>query len=412
MLKNWDDLTADEKKLFARQMEVYAAYLAYTDHEIGRVIQAVDDLGKLDNTLIIYISGDNGSSAEGTPHGTPSEMTTFNGIDVPVAEQLKLMDVWGSDQTYPHMAVGWTWCMDTPFKWTKQIASHFGGTRQGVAISWPNRIKDAGGIRHQFHHVIDIVPTILEATGVTAPLQVDGIAQHPIEGVSMAYAFDKANAKAPSQRKTQYFEMFGMRALYHEGWIASTTPYRAPWEITLPSPKDIVNGIKWELYHVDEDWTQFHDVAKDNPAKLQELQDLFWVEATKYQVLPLDASGFTRYLIERPSSTAGRMEFTYTNPVTGILPGNEPNVLNKSYVITADVTVPESGGNGVLVTDGGRFGGYGLYLLEGKPVFTYNLLNLAATVGRGPKNFRRASTKSLSTLNTPGQESAKAALAC
>ena len=187
LLKKWDDLPADEKRLYARQMEVYAAYLAYTDHEIGRVIQAIEDMGKLDNTLIIYISGDNGSSAEGTPNGTPNEMTTFNGIDVPVADQLKFCDVWGSDQTYPHMAVGWTWAMDTPFKWTKQIASHFGGTRQGVAISWPNRIKDAGGIRNQFHHVIDIVPTILEATGITAPLQVNGIAQKPIEGVSMAY---------------------------------------------------------------------------------------------------------------------------------------------------------------------------------------------------------------------------------
>ena len=188
-------------------MEVYAAYLAYTDHEIGRVIQTVEDLGKLDNTLIIYISGDNGSSAEGTPNGTPNEMTTFNGIDVPVAEQLKFYDVWGSDLTYPHMAVGWTWAMDTPFKWTKQIASHFGGTRQGVAISWPSRIKDAGGIRNQFHHIIDIVPTILEATEVAAPLQVNGIAQEPIEGVSMAYTFDKANAAAPSKRTTQYFEM-------------------------------------------------------------------------------------------------------------------------------------------------------------------------------------------------------------
>ena len=286
-------------------MEVYAAYLAYTDYEIGRVIQAIDDTGKLDNTLIIYISGDNGSSAEGTPNGTPNEMTTFNGINVPVAEQLKFYDVWGSDLTYPHMAVGWTWAMDTPFKWTKQVASHFGGTRQGVAISWPNRIKDAGGIRHQFHHVIDIVPTILEATGIAAPLQVNGIAQKPIEGVSMAYTFDKANAEAPSKRTTQYFEMVGMRALYHEGWMASTTPYRVPWDITAPTPKDVVNGIKWELYNIAKDWTQFDDVAAANPAKLKELQDLFWVEAQKYQVLPLDASGFTRVVAQRPSITAG-----------------------------------------------------------------------------------------------------------
>ena len=377
LLKKWDVLSADEKKLYARQMEVYAAYLAYTDHEIGRVIQTVEDLGKLDNTLIIYISGDNGSSAEGTPNGTPNEMTTFNGIDVPVADQLKFYDVWGSDLTYPHMAVGWTWAMDTPFKWTKQVASHFGGTRQGVAISWPSRIKDAGGIRTQFHHIIDIVPTILEATEVAAPLQVDGIAQKPIEGVSMAYTFDKANAAAPSKRTTQYFEIAGMRALYHEGWIASTTPYRAPWDITAPTPKDIVNGVKWELYNVTKDWTQADDVAATNPTKLKELQDLFWVEAQKYQVLPLDASSFTRVIAQRPSITAGRAEFTYVKPLTGILPGNEPNILNKSYVITADVTVPAGGGDGMLVTDGGRFGGYGLYLLKGKPVLLYNLETVA-----------------------------------
>jgi arylsulfatase A-like enzyme len=377
ILKKWDDLPPDEKKLYARQMEVYAAYLAYTDHEIGRVIQAIEDLGKLDNTLVIYISGDNGSSAEGTPNGTPNEMTTFNGIDVPVAEQLKFYDVWGSDQTYPHMAVGWTWAMDTPFKWTKQVASHFGGTRQGMAISWPNRIKDAGGVRHQFHHVIDIVPTILEATGVVAPLQVNGIAQKPIEGVSMAYTFDKANAQVPSKRTTQYFEMVGMRALYHEGWMASTTPFRPPWDITTQPPKDVINGVKWELYNIAKDWTQFDDVAAANPAKLKELQDLFWVEAQKYQVLPLDASAFTRVITQRPSITAGRYEFTYVKPVTGILPGNEPNILNKSYVITADITVPAGGGDGVLVTDGGRFGGYGLYLLKGKPVLSYNLESVA-----------------------------------
>jgi len=391
ILKKWDDHSADEKKLFARQMEVYAAYLAYTDHEIGRVIQAVDDLGKLDNTLIIYISGDNGSSAEGTPQGTPSEMTNFNGINVPVADQLEFYDVWGSDQTYPHMAVGWTWAMDTPFKWTKQIASHFGGTRQGVAMAWPNRIKDAGGIRNQFHHVIDIVPTILEATGVAAPLQINGIAQKPIEGVSMAYTFDKANAGAPSKRTTQYFEMFGMRALYHEGWMASTTPFRAPWNITDPTPKDVVNGVKWELYNVAKDWTQFDDVAAANPVKLKELQDLFWVEAQKYQVLPLDGSVALRFLVQRPSGTAGRSEFHYTKPVTGILPGNEPSIFNKSYVITAEVTVPADGGNGVLVTDGGRFGGYGLYLLKGKPVFLYNLLSL--------KRFRWEGAQAL----TPGK---------
>ena len=377
ILKKWDDLPAENKKLYAHQMEVYAAYLAYTDYEIGRVVQAIQDEGKLDNTLIIYISGDNGSSAEGTPNGTPNEMTTFNGINVPVAEQMKYINEWGSDRTYPHMAVGWTWAMDCPFKWTKQVASHFGGTRNGMVISWPNRIKDSGGIRNQFHHVIDVVPTILEATGIQAPLQVNGIAQKPIEGVSMAYLFDKANAGAPSKRTTQYFEMFGMRALYHDGWIASTTPYRVPWDITTQPPKDIVNGVKWELYDLTKDWTQNNDVAAANPLKLKELQDLFWVEANKYQVLPLDASGFTRVVAQRPSLIAGRTEFTFVHPLTGVLPGTEPNILDKSYSITADISVGQDGGDGMLVTDGGRFGGYALYLLKGKPVLNYNLEGVA-----------------------------------
>ena len=228
-LPRWETLSAEEKKLFARQAEVFAAYAAYTDHEIGRVIQKVQDLGKLDNTLIIYITGDNGTSAEGSLHGTPNAMTAIQGVPFPVAAQMKFYDAWGSATTYPHMAVPWSLAFDTPFQWMKQVASHFGGTRQGMVMAWPNRIKDAGGIRTQFHHVIDIVPTILEATGITAPVMVNGIAQKPIEGVSMAYTWDKANANAPSTRKTQYFEMFGNRAIYHDGWVAATTPPARPW---------------------------------------------------------------------------------------------------------------------------------------------------------------------------------------
>jgi arylsulfatase len=377
LIKKWDELSDDEKKLFERQMEVYAAYLAYTDFEIGRVIQAVDDLGKLDNTLIIYISGDNGGSAEGGLSGTPNEMTFFNGVEVPVAQQMKWYDVWGSDQTYPHMAAGWTWAMDTPYKWTKQVPSFFGGTRNGMAISWPKLIKDAGSIRNQFHHVIDIVPTILELTGIPAPEMVNGIAQKPIEGVSMAYTFDKANAGALSKRTTQYFEMFGNRALYHDGWIASTVPYRAPWDATAPVPKDIVNGVTWELYDLTKDWTQNDDVAAANPAKLKELQDLFWVEADKYQVLPLDASALERFITPRPSIVAGRDVFTYTRPIVGIPQGTAPSILNRSFTITADIEVPADGAEGMLVTAGGRFGGWAFYLLKGKPVFVYNLLDLA-----------------------------------
>ena len=291
LLKEWDTLNADEKKLFIRQADVYAAYLAYTDHEIGRVIQAVQDMGKLDDTLIIYISGDNGSSPEGSPNGTPNEIAQFNGIEFPVERQLKqFYDAWGSDKTYNHMAVGWTWAFDTPFKWTKQIASHFGGTKQGMCMAWPNRIRDAGGIRHQFHHVIDIVPTILEATGIPAPTSVNGIDQKPIQGVSMAYTWASTRVSVSSRHKTQYFEMFGNRAIYHDGWIACTTPIQAPWLLATLPPPDVAYGYKWELYNTATDWTQDNDLAKTNPTKLKELQDLFWVEAAKNQVLPLDNS--------------------------------------------------------------------------------------------------------------------------
>jgi arylsulfatase len=374
LLKEWDTLAADERKLFIRQADVYAAYLAYTDHEIGRVINAVEKMGKLDNTLIIYISGDNGSSPEGSPNGTPNEVAQFNGIDFPVERQLKeFYDTWGSDKTYNHMAVGWTWAFDTPFKWTKQIASHFGGTRQGMCMAWPARIKDAGGIRHQFHHVIDIVPTILEATSLPAPVSVDGIGQKPIEGVSMAYTWDKSGEKAPSKRRTQYFEMFGNRALYHEGWVACTTPIQAPWILAADPPPDVANGYKWELYHVEKDWSQNNDLVKTEPAKLKELQDLFWVEAARYQVLPLDNSKITRMVSPKPSLTAGRTTFTYSRPVTGIPRGDAPNLIARSYTLSAEVEIPQDGAEGMLNTNGGRFGGYGLYLLKSKPVFTYNL---------------------------------------
>jgi arylsulfatase A-like enzyme len=391
-LKRWDTLTADEKRLFARQAEVFAAYAAYTDHEIGRVIQAVEDMGKLDNTLIIYISGDNGTSPEGTTVGTPNQMTAYNAIlDLPIAEQLKAYDTWGSAETYPHMAVAWSWAFDTPFKWTKEVASHFGGTRQGMAIAWPNRIKDAGGIRTQFHHMIDIVPTILEATGIPAPLMVNGIAQKPIEGVSMAYTFDKANADAPSTRTTQYFEMFANRAIYHDGWIASTTPPAPPWLLgTAKLPEDVVNGYKWELYNLKEDYSQYNDLAARMPDKLREMKEQFLVEATKYNVFPLDNSVLTRLLTPRPSATAGRNVFTYPGEISGLPPSDAPSILNRSYTITTEVEIPQgptsgtvgfagsqASGEGMIVTMGGRFGGYGLYLLKGKPVFTYNFLDLA-----------------------------------
>jgi len=375
-LPRWDSLSLIQKKLYAREAEVFAGYAAYTDHEIGRVIQEVEDEGKLDNTLIIYIVGDNGTSAEGTLEGTFNQMTAYNGIlTLPEVVQMLHYNEWGSDKTYPHMAVQWSWAFDTPFKWTKQVASHFGGTRQGLAISWPGHITDVGGIRPQFHHVIDIVPTILEATGIKAPEEVNGIKQKPIEGVSMAYTFDKANANAPSKHDTQYFEMFANRAIYHDGWIAATTPPAAPWILGTAKLPDI-GDYKWELYNIADDYSEYNDLASKMPDKLKEMQSLFLTEAAKYQVLPIDNSVLPRIVTPRPSAVAGKTLFTYKGENAGIPVGNAPSILDRDYTITADVTLPSGKAEGMIVTLGGRFGGYGLYLLRGKPVFDYNLLDL------------------------------------
>jgi hypothetical protein len=272
------------------------------------------------------------------------------------------------------MAVAWSWAFDTPFKWTKQIASHFGGTRQGLVISWPNRIKDAGGVRSQFHHVIDIVPTILEATGVKAPQVVDGIKQKPIEGISMAYTFDKKNENMASKRKTQYFEMVSNRGIYHDGWYPNTTPPHGPWILNAPLP--VPTAYKWELYNLKEDYSQANDLA-----------------ARKYQVLPLDNRSFARAVEPRPSTTAGRTVFTYTGVNPGIPVANAPNILGKSYTITAEVDVPQGGGNGMLATIGGRWGGWGLYIVNGKPIFNYNMLILAPRTTNlhswAPASFQR-----------------------
>jgi arylsulfatase A-like enzyme len=375
-LPKWDSLSEIQKKLYAREAENFAGYAAYTDYEIGRVIQAVEDMGKLDNTIIIYISGDNGTSAEGTVEGTFNQMTAYNGVlTLPEVAQMLHYEDWGSDKTYPHMSVAWSWAFDTPFKWTKQVASHFGGTRQGMVISWPGHIKDVGGIRTQFHHMIDVVPTILEATGIKAPTTVNGIAQKPIEGVSMVYTFDSANANAPSKRTTQYFEMFGNRGIYQNGWYACTTPPAAPWLLGTTKLPD-VGDYKWELYNLADDYSQSNDLAAKNPQKLKELQAAFQTEAAKYQVLPLDNSILPRLLTPRPSATAGKTLFTYSGPNAGIPVGNAPSIMNKDFTITAEVTVPEGGADGMIVTMGGRFAGYALYLMKSKPVFVYNLLDL------------------------------------
>ena len=383
LLKEWDTLSADDKKMFIRQADVFAAYMACTDHEIGRVIQHIEDMGKLDNTLIIYIAGDNGNSAEGSLIGTPNEVASLQGISVPVEDQLKYFyDVWGTDKTYPHMAVAWTWAFDTPFSWTKQIASHFGGVRQGMAISWPKVITDKGGIRNQFHHVIDIVPTLLEATGIKAPEIVDGIPQKPIEGVSMMYTFDKANANAPSTHKTQYFEMMGDHAIYHDGWIASTKVMRPPWGVAGAVSQDPA-GFPYELYDLTKDWTQFENLAAKYPDKVKEMANLFWVEAEKYQVLPLDATVATRVVAPRPSLAADRTEFTWLGPVTGTPNGDAPSILDSSFNFKAEVDI-QGVAEGMIVTQGGRFGGYGFYVLKGKPVFLYNFVDLKRTRWEGP----------------------------
>jgi arylsulfatase A-like enzyme len=271
-------------------------------------------------------------------------MTSYNGVfTIPDPLHLAHYEDWGSDKTDAHMSVGWAWAFDTPFKWTKQVASHFGGTRQGMAISWPDHIKDVGGIRTQFHHMIDIVPTILEATGVQAPDLVNGIKQKPIEGVSLAYTFDSANASAPSKRDTQYFEMLGNRAIYHDGWIAATTPPAPPWAMGTAKMPEVVNGYHWELYNIAEDYSENNDLAASNPAKLQELQALFLKEAANYQVFPLDNSLLARVGTPRPSATAGQTVFIYTGENSGIPAANAPNLLDKDYTITAEVTIPDGG---------------------------------------------------------------------
>jgi len=377
VLKPWDDLTADEQKLFIRQVEVFAAYAAYNDYEIGRVIQTIEDMGKLDNTLIIYINGDNGTSAEGGPLGTPNEVAFFNGINMmPVETQMKWYDVWGTEETYNHMSAGWSWAFDTPFTWFKQNASKLGGIRQSMAVMWPERITDKGGHRDQFMHIIDVVPTILEVTGIPAPTMVDGIKQAPIEGTSFAYTFDEANANAPSRHTTQYFEMMGQWALYHEGWLLSTKVNRAPWEAFGEANPDPLNNQVLELYDLNTDFSQSNNVADQYPDKVKQMKEMFVAEARKYQVFPMDASVAGRLVAPRPNITAGRTEFVYTRPMVGLPQGDSPVLLNTSYTITAEIDVPRGGAEGMILTSGGRFGGYGFYLLEGKPVFVWNMVDL------------------------------------
>ena len=369
----WDSLSADQKRLYARMMEVYAGALSHADYQIGRLLDAVQESGQLENTLVIFLMGDNGASAEGTLQGTTNEVATAaNSVTESLPYLLSMIDELGGPLTYNHYPVGWAHAMDAPMQWTKQVASHFGGSRNGMVISWPARIKDRGSLRSQFCHVIDIVPTIYEAAGITPPTVMDGVQQKPLEGVSLVYTFDNANA--PTRHSTQYFELVGNRAIYKDGWMASTTPLRLPW-VTIgfePNPDD----FKWELYNINEDFSQANNLAEKNPNKLKELQDAFDVEAKKYNVYPLDSSFASRAdPAIRPSLTRGRTEFTYYQGMVRIPEGSAPNFKNKSWAIAAEVTVPDNLANGVLATIGGRFGGWALLMEGGKPEFVYALSN-------------------------------------
>lgn len=372
-IKDWDKLSADEKRLFARQMEVFAGFGEYADFEVGRVIDAIEGLGQLDNTLVFYIVGDNGASAEGTMNGLFNEATYFNAVPETVQDIIKRIDELGGPNSYGHYAAGWAVAGDTPFAWTKQVAGSYGGTRNGLVIHWPQRITAKGEIRSQWHHVIDIAPTILEAAGLPEPKSVNGTPQVPIQGVSMVYTF--ADAKAKDRHQTQYFEIFGNRGIYHDGWLAHTV-HRAAWEY---QPRRPFLEDKWELYHVEEDFSSAHDLAAKNPEKLKELQELFVKEAIQNHAFPLDDRGTERLnavLAGRPDLMAGRTSLTVHDGVTGMSENVFINTKNRSHTITAEVQIPEGGANGVILAQAGRFGGWSLYLKDGKPTYTYNYLGL------------------------------------
>lgn len=372
-IPDWDSLSADEKKLFAHQAAVFAAFVDMTDHEIGRVVQAVEETGELDNTLIFLVYGDNGTSAEGGRNGMYSEMTYFNGVQEQVEDMLKKMDQWGGPMTYPHMAAGWAVAFDTPYTWTKQVASDHGGTKVGTVVHWPKGIKAKGEQRDQFTHVIDVAPTILEAAGLPEPKVVNGIAQHPMDGISMVYTFDDADAK--ERHTTQYFEMFGNRAIYHDGWFARTI-HRAPWE---SKPRRGLTEDIWQLYDTRNDFALTNDLSSKHPEKLAELQVLFMQEAGRNQALPIDDRVFERVnpdLAGRPTLMGHRTSLTLADGMTGMTENVFINIKNRSKTLTAEVEVPADGGKGTIIAQGGRFGGWSLYVKDGVPAYDYNFLGM------------------------------------
>ncbi len=375
-IKDWSTLSNDERRLFTHQAEVFAAFLDYTDHQIGRLVKAIEATGELDNTLIFYIAGDNGTSGEGGENGMFNEYTYFNGVPENVPDMLKHIDKWGSPETYPHMAAGWSVALNAPFGWMKQVASDFGGTRNGMVVHWPKSIKAKNEIRSQFGHVIDIAPTILEAAGLPEPTQVNGTKQIPMQGKSLRYSFD--NPAAKEQHTTQYFEIAGNRAIYHDGWYARTI-HKAPWE---PKPRNSLESDSWELYDVRSDFSLSADVTATNPKKLVEMQKLFIAEAEANHVLPLDDRFMERMngkLVGRPDLMEGRTRLTLSEGMSGIMESVFINVKNTSNVIIAEVDVPEGGANGTIIAQGGRFGGWSLYVKDGIPGYDYNFLGLQRT---------------------------------
>jgi len=382
-LAAWDSLSENEKKLFRRQAEVFAGFVAHTDHHVGRLVTAIDEIGELDNTLVVYIAGDNGTSAEGGMVGMYNEMTYFNAVEEKVEDLLPLIDKWGSKETFPHMAAGWAVAFDSPFKWTKQVASDFGGTRNGMVVHWPGGIRgdESGSLRTQFGHVTDIAPTILEACGLPEPKIVNGTPQVPMEGTSLLYAFDDADA--PERHTTQYFEIFGNRAIYRDGWFARTI-HRAPWETTNLPP---LESDVWELYRVKDDFSLADDLANSHPDKLEEMKSLFMIEAAKYNVLPIDDRVIERTnpaVAGRPDLMGDRTSLSLYEGMEGMLENTFLNVKNRSKTITAEIEIPDGGASGALVVQGGRFGGWSLHVRDGKPAYEYNFLGLERFVVEGP----------------------------
>jgi len=373
-IPSWDSQPPEHQKLFARQAENFADFLEHADYETGRVVDAIEKLGELDNTLIIYIIGDNGSSGEGSLVGTPNELMSLNGRQPSMEEAIGFMDKWGMPGTSPHYAVGWAWAGDCPFQWTKQVASHFGGTRNTMIVSWPKTIKDHGALRTQFHHCIDVMPTLMEVVGIAEAKEVNGYIQKPIEGVSFAYTFDKANATAPSTRNKQYFEMLGNRAMYADGWIASCRHGRLPWETHGSWTFD---EDKWELYNIEDDFSQAVDLADKEPARLRQLQDMFMAEAAKYNVLPLDDRFAERLDVTlRPSYFFGRDKVTFYPGMTRLPEGSGPKLVGVPFRMTVPIEVPDGGAEGVLFALGGDAAGFSLFLWEGKARFHYNFFGI------------------------------------